>query len=124
MVISDVSIKRPVFATVISLLIVVFGLSGLLKLPVREYPDIDPPEVSVSVEYRGAAPEVIDTQIVQIVEAAISGVEGVERIESRSRIGSARTSIILTVTWMRRPTMFVMPSPEFSGACQKMRNLQ
>ena len=93
MVISDVSIKRPVFATVISLLIVVFGLSGLLKLPVREYPDIDPPEVSVSVDYRGAAPEVIDTQIIQIIEAAISGVEGVERIESRSRIGSARTSI-------------------------------
>ena len=93
MVISDVSIKRPVFATVISLLIVVFGLSGLLKLPVREYPDIDPPEVSVSVDYRGAAPEVIDTQIIQIIEGAISGVEGVERIESRSRIGSARTSI-------------------------------
>jgi multidrug efflux pump len=93
MVLSDVSIKRPVFATVVSLLIVVFGLSGLLKLPVREYPDIDPPEVSVSVNYRGAAPEVVDTQIVQIIEGAISGVEGVERIESRSRIGSARTSI-------------------------------
>ncbi|MFN3713480.1 MAG: efflux RND transporter permease subunit [Alcanivoracaceae bacterium] len=93
MVLSDISIKRPVFATVISLLIVVFGLSGLLKLPVREYPDIDPPEVSVSVNYRGAAPEVIDTQIVQIIEGAISGIEGVRRIESRSRIGSARTSI-------------------------------
>jgi multidrug efflux pump len=93
MVLSDISIKRPVFATVISLLIVVFGLSGLLKLPVREYPDIDPPEVSVSVNYRGAAPEVIDTQIIQIVEGAISGVDGVRRIESRSRIGSARTSI-------------------------------
>ncbi len=93
MVLSDISIKRPVFATVISLLIVVFGLSGLLKLPVREYPDIDPPEVSVSVDYRGAAPEVIDTQIIQVIEGAISGVEGVERIESRSRIGSARTSI-------------------------------
>src|SRR5690554_1404556 len=93
MVLSDVSIKRPVFATVVSLLIVVFGLSGLFKLPVREYPDIDPPRVSVSVSYRGAAPEVIDTQIVQIVEGAISGVEGVERIESRSRMGFAYTSI-------------------------------
>lgn len=93
MVISDVSIKRPVFATVISLLIVVFGLSGLLELPVREYPDIDPPQVSVSVDYVGAAPEVIDTQIIQVIEGAISGVEGVRRIESRSRLGSARTNI-------------------------------
>ncbi|MCB1837578.1 MAG: efflux RND transporter permease subunit, partial [Alcanivoracaceae bacterium] len=93
MVISDVSIKRPVFATVISLLILVFGLSGLLELPVREYPDIDPPQVSVSVDYVGAAPEVIDTQIIQVIEGAISGVEGVRRLESRSRLGSARTNI-------------------------------
>lgn len=93
MVISDISIQRPVFATVISLLIVVFGLAGLGKLPIREYPDIDMPEVTVSVNYRGAAPEVIDTQIVQTIEGAISGIEGVDRIESRSRTGSARTSI-------------------------------
>ena len=51
MVLSDVSIKRPVFATVLSLLIVVFGLAALMGLPVREYPDIDPPVVSVSTEY-------------------------------------------------------------------------
>ena len=83
MILSDVSVKRPVFATVISLLIVVFGISALLKLPVREYPDIDPPEVTVEVTYDGAAPEVIDTQIIQVVEGAIAGVEGVHRIESR-----------------------------------------
>ncbi len=77
----------------ISLLIVVFGISALLKLPVREYPDIDPPEVTVEVTYDGAAPEVIDTQIIQVVEGAIAGVEGVHRIESRSRLGSARTSV-------------------------------
>ncbi len=93
MILSDVSVKRPVFATVISLLIVVFGISALLKLPVREYPDIDPPEVTVEVTYDGAAPEVIDTQIIQVVEGAIAGVEGVHRIESRSRLGSARTSV-------------------------------
>ncbi|MDF1780833.1 MAG: efflux RND transporter permease subunit [Alcanivoracaceae bacterium] len=97
MIISDVSIKRPVFATVISLLILVFGFSGLMKLPVREYPDIDPPQVSVSVNYVGAAPEVIDTQIIQVIEGAISGVEGVRRIESRSRLGSARTNIEFTL---------------------------
>lgn len=97
MILSDVSIKRPVFATVISLLIVVFGISALMKLPVREYPDIDPPEVSVSVDYAGAAPEVIDTQIVQVIEGALAGVEGVRKIESRSRLGSARTSAEFTL---------------------------
>ena len=82
MVLSDVSVKRPVFATVVSLLIVVFGVSALMKLPIREYPDIDPPQVSVEVTYEGAAPEVLDTQIIQVVEGAIAGVEGVRRIES------------------------------------------
>ena len=93
MILSDVSIKRPVFATVISLLIVVFGIASLQNLPVREYPDIDPAVVSVSVSYLGAAPEVIDSQIVQLVEGAISGVDGIRTIESRSRIGSSRTTI-------------------------------
>ena len=93
MILSDISIKRPVFATVISLLIVVFGISALMKLSVREYPDIDPPEVSISVDYAGAAPEVIDTQIIQVIEGAVAGVEGVRKIESRSRLGSARTSV-------------------------------
>lgn len=93
MLISDVSIRRPVFATVISLLIVVFGLAGLDRLPVREYPDVDPPLVSVSVSYPGAAPGVIDTQIVQTIEGALAGVEGVKRIESTSRLGSARTTV-------------------------------
>ena len=97
MILSDVSIKRPVFATVISLLIVVFGVSALMKLPIREYPDIDPPEVSISVDYAGAAPEVIDTQIIQVIEGAISGVEGVRKIESRSRLGSARTTVEFTL---------------------------
>ncbi|EKF73265.1 AcrB/AcrD/AcrF family protein [Alcanivorax hongdengensis A-11-3] len=93
MMLSDVSIKRPVFATVVSLLIVVFGISALLKLPIREYPDIDPPQVSISVDYPGAAPEVIDTQIIQVIEGAVAGVEGVRKIESRSRLGSARLNV-------------------------------
>jgi len=97
MILSDISIKRPVFATVISLLIVVFGISALMKLSVREYPDIDPPEVSISVDYAGAAPEVIDTQIIQVIEGAVAGVEGVRKIESRSRLGSARTTVEFTL---------------------------
>ena len=76
MVLSDVSIKRPVFATVLSLLIVVFGLAALMGLPVREYPDIDPPVVSISTDYTGAAAEVVDTQITRVIEGAISANPG------------------------------------------------
>ncbi|EMP54541.1 multidrug resistance protein [Marinobacter santoriniensis NKSG1] len=93
MILSDVSIKRPVFATVLSLLIVVFGLSALMGLPVREYPDIDPPVVSISTDYTGAAAEVVDTQITQVIEGAISGIEGIRSIESSTEQGESRTSI-------------------------------
>src|SRR5690606_26610382 len=93
MILSDTSIKRPVFATVINLLIMVFGLAALNQLPVREYPDIDPPIVSVVVNYTGAAPEVIDSQIVQIIEGGVSGVDGIRTIESSSEIGEARINI-------------------------------
>jgi len=93
MVLSDISIKRPVFATVLSLLIVVFGVAALMGLPVREYPDIDPPIVSVSTDYTGAAAEVVDTQITQVIEGAISGIEGIRSIESSTEQGESRTSI-------------------------------
>ncbi|MBB5321704.1 efflux RND transporter permease subunit [Marinobacter oulmenensis] len=93
MVLSDVSIKRPVFATVLSLLIVVFGIAALMGLPVREYPDIDPPVVSISTDYTGAAAEVVDTQITQVIEGAISGIEGIRTIESSTEQGESRTSI-------------------------------
>jgi multidrug efflux pump len=59
MVLSDVSIKRPVFATVISLILIIFGLIAFDRLAVREYPDVDPPFVSISTTYRGASAEVI-----------------------------------------------------------------
>ena len=93
MVLSDVSIKRPVFATVLSLLIVVFGLTALMGLPVREYPDIDPPVVSINTDYTGAAAEVVDTQITELIEGAISGIEGIRSIESSTEQGESRTSI-------------------------------
>jgi len=97
-ILSDVSIKRPVFATVLSLLIVVFGLAALLGLPVREYPDIDPPVISISTEYTGAAAEVVDTQITQVIEGAISGIEGIRSIESSTEQGESRTSIEFSTT--------------------------
>lgn len=93
MILSDISIKRPVFATVLSLLILVFGLAALFGLPVREYPDIDPPVVSISTDYIGAAAEVVDTQITQVIEGAISGIEGIRSIESSTEQGESRTSI-------------------------------
>lgn len=98
MILSDISIKRPVFATVLSLLIVVFGLAALFGLPVREYPDIDPPIVSISTKYTGAAAEVMDTQVTQIVEGAISGIEGIRSIQSSTRQGSSYTSIEFTTS--------------------------
>ncbi|MCW5729928.1 MAG: efflux RND transporter permease subunit [Alphaproteobacteria bacterium] len=93
MVLSDVSIKRPVFATVLSLMLVLFGLFGFRQMAVREYPDIDPPIVSVNTVYRGASAEIIETQITQLIEDAIAGIEGIRSINSTSREESSSVSI-------------------------------
>lgn len=85
MVLSDVSIKRPVFATVMSLLLVVLGVASFLRLPVRELPQIDPPIVSITTTYRGAAAPVVETQVTEIIEGAIAGIEGIKTISSTSR---------------------------------------
>ncbi|MFC7737444.1 efflux RND transporter permease subunit [Roseomonas sp. GCM10028921] len=93
MVLSDVSIKRPVFATVISLLLVVIGLASLFRLPVREYPAIDPPVVSVTTTYTGASAAVVDTQITELIESAVAGIEGIKTLTSISR--DERSSVTL-----------------------------
>lgn len=85
MIISDIAVKRPVFAIVLSLLLALLGLMAFLQLPVREYPDIDPPIVSIDVNYRGASAEVVETKITQVVEDAVAGIEGIEKMTSRSR---------------------------------------
>ncbi len=82
---SDVSVKRPVFATVISMLLVAFGILSFSFLPLREYPDINAPVVSVSTTYIGASSEVIETRITQVIEDQISGIEGIKSIRSSSR---------------------------------------
>src|SRR5207247_1428788 len=84
MKLSEVSIKRPVFATVMSLAIVLFGVISFTRLPVREYPDIDPPIVSITTFYRGASPSVIETEITDVLEEQLATVEGVKTIESSS----------------------------------------
>jgi multidrug efflux pump len=93
MTISDFSVRRPVFATVISLLIIAFGVLAFTRLPVRELPDIDPPIVSVDTNYRGAAASVIESRITEVIENRLSGVEGLKSITSSSRDG--RSSINL-----------------------------
>ncbi|MBF6022479.1 efflux RND transporter permease subunit [Lysobacter niastensis] len=90
---SDLSIRRPVFATVISLLLIVLGVMAFSRLTLRELPAIDPPIVSVDVTYPGASAAVVETRVTQILEDALSGIEGIETIESRSVNGRASISI-------------------------------
>ncbi|MGH0037973.1 MAG: efflux RND transporter permease subunit [Myxococcota bacterium] len=85
MILSDLSVRRPVFATVLSLLLVLLGLAALATLPVRQYPDIDPPVVSIQTTYRGASAEVIETKVTQVIEDRIAGLEGIEKLTSSSR---------------------------------------
>jgi multidrug efflux pump len=89
--ISDVSVKRPVMATVFSALLVAFGVIAFDRLPLREYPDIEPAVVSVSTRYPGAAAGVVENKITEIIEDRIAGVEGIKSVSSTSQDG--RSSI-------------------------------
>ena len=82
--ISEFCIRRPVFATVLSLLLIIFGLVSLERLAVREYPDITRPVVSITTNYRGASANVVENKITQVIEDRIAGIEGVLKIESDS----------------------------------------
>jgi multidrug efflux pump len=85
MIISDRSVRRPVFATVISALLVILGLAALGRLPVRQYPDVESPVVSIETGYRGASAEVIESKVTQVIEDVIAGIEGIEELTSTSR---------------------------------------
>jgi multidrug efflux pump len=93
MLLSDLSIKRPVFASVLALLLVAFGVIAFQRLPLREFPDIDPPVVSVETTYRGAAANVVETRITEPIEERIAGVEGIDFIESTSENGRSKITI-------------------------------
>ncbi|WP_140719387.1 efflux RND transporter permease subunit [Pseudomonas sp. Hp2] len=93
MKLSDVSIARPVLAVVMSLLLVVLGVMSFTRLTLRELPAIDPPIVSVDVEYTGASASVVESRITQVLEDALAGIEGIETIEARSRNGSSDINI-------------------------------
>ncbi len=85
MLISDISVRRPVFAAVVSLILVILGSLALQRLPIREYPDVDPPVVSVSTRYRGASAEIVERRITQLLEDEIAGLAGVQKLTSSSQ---------------------------------------
>ncbi len=97
MILSDISVKRPVFASVLSLLLIAFGLVSFDRLPLREYPDIDPPIVTVEVEYPGAPANIVETRITEVIEDRISGIEGIEYIESSSEDGESNVTIEFSI---------------------------
>lgn len=94
---SDISIERPVFATVLSLLLIVLGVMSYTRLTLRELPAIDPPVVSVDVSYPGASAGVVETRITQVLEDALAGIEGIESLQSRSVNGRSSVTIEFTL---------------------------
>ncbi|PKO79310.1 MAG: multidrug transporter AcrB, partial [Betaproteobacteria bacterium HGW-Betaproteobacteria-13] len=85
MVLSEICIKRPVFATVLSLMVLLVGLMSLSRLTIREYPNIDEPVVTVDTTYRGASAEIVESQVTKPLEDSLAGIEGVDVLSSISR---------------------------------------
>ncbi len=93
MSLSSVSIKRPVLATVMSVVIVVFGIIGYNFLGIRDFPSVDPPIINVRTTYTGANSDVIESQITEPLEKAINGVPGIRNITSTSSVGSSNITV-------------------------------
>ena len=93
MVLSDISIRRPVLAIVVNLVVVLIGIIAYTRLPVRLIPNVDVPVVTVSTSYPGASAQVIESQVTQPIEDALSGVEGIEYMQSVSREQSSQVTI-------------------------------
>src|SRR6266700_2862276 len=91
--ISELSLRRPVLATVLNIMIVLFGIIGFTFLGVRDYPAIDPPNISVSTSYAGANADIIESQITEPLEKAINGIAGVKNITSSSSQGSSNINV-------------------------------
>ncbi|RYY41244.1 MAG: efflux RND transporter permease subunit [Chitinophagaceae bacterium] len=91
--ISELSLRRPVLAIVMNIIIVVFGVIGFKSLGVRDYPAIDPPNINVRTSYGGANPDIIETQITEPLEKAINGIAGIKNITSSSNAGSSNINV-------------------------------
>ena len=93
MILSDVSVRRPVFAMVLSLLLTIIGLMAAARLSVRETPNVQPPIVSIETVYRGASASVVETKITQVIENQVAGLEGVDTLRSSSQDERSRITI-------------------------------
>ncbi|NCI45126.1 efflux RND transporter permease subunit [Sediminibacterium soli] len=91
--ISQLSLKRPVLATVMNLMIILFGVVGFTFLAVRDYPAIDPPIINVSTSYTGANADIIESQITEPLEKQVNGIPGIRSISSSSSLGSSNITI-------------------------------
>src|ERR1035437_6047226 len=91
--ISHFSLRRPIFAMVMNLIILLFGIIGFKFLGVRDYPAIDPPNISVSTTYSGANADIIESQISEPLEKAINGIAGVKNISSQSSQGRSNINV-------------------------------
>jgi len=97
MTLPSLSLKRPVLAIVMSIVIVLFGVIGFKFLGVREFPSIDPPTITVRTNYTGANSDVIETQITEPIEKAVNGIEGIRTISSSSNMGSSIVTVEFNV---------------------------
>jgi hydrophobe/amphiphile efflux-1 (HAE1) family protein len=91
--ISELSIKRPILATVMNLAIVLFGIVGFSFLSLRDYPAIDPPIITVRTNYTGANADIIESQITEPLEKGINGIPGIRSISSSSQVGSSNITV-------------------------------
>ncbi|MDR8524660.1 multidrug efflux RND transporter permease subunit [Shewanella fidelis] len=96
---SDVSVKRPVVAIVLSLLLCVFGMVSFSKLAVREMPDVESPVVTVMTTYSGASATIMESQITTTLESELTGISGVDQIESVTRNGMSRITVTFLIGW-------------------------
>ncbi|HET9159822.1 MAG TPA: efflux RND transporter permease subunit, partial [Caulobacteraceae bacterium] len=97
MTLSDLAVRRPVFAAVAAIILTVVGVAAFTLLPVRELPSVDPPQVSIGTSYRGASAEVVEERITQVLEQQIAGIQGIDRVYSVSRDGQSRINITFTL---------------------------
>jgi len=97
MTLSDLSVRRPVFAAVAAIILCVVGIAAFTTLSVRELPSVDPPVVSVSTTYRGASAEVVEERITQVIERQVAGIQGIDRVNSTSRDGVSRVNVSFTL---------------------------
>jgi multidrug efflux pump len=92
-VLSDLCVRRPVLATVINLVVVLLGIVCYQRLPVREYPKIDEPVVTVETKYRGASAEIIESRVTKTLEDSLAGIEGVDVLTSISRAENSQITV-------------------------------